>query len=157
MRRNVRTRTKRPEGLTDDREYFLLNGQWFFGEPFATVDAERSAWIEHRDYLLGKWIADEPGTRPAAWWKFDAPERRRRIDGKPHPFDDPTRIAILNSIKVEHPQWDLTQHTALSFGLPAILFPETDLNAKFEAEDRSLDRLQLWMTGERRRFVSLAD
>ena len=30
-------------------------------------------WSRHRDVILSAWVAAHPGTRPAAWWQFDAP------------------------------------------------------------------------------------
>lgn len=32
-----------------------------------------AVWREHRDAILASWIAERPGTRPAQWWRFDAP------------------------------------------------------------------------------------
>ena len=46
----------------------------------------RQAWEEFRDELLPAWIAEHPGSRPHAWWLYDAPERRRCVTG-PHPHD----------------------------------------------------------------------
>jgi hypothetical protein len=39
------------------------------------------AWQAVRDSLLGEWIPERPGTRPWAWWQFEAPEARRRLGG----------------------------------------------------------------------------
>ncbi len=47
-----------------------------FGRP-----TPREVWHRHRDDLLQKWIADHPGTRPCAWWKFESLEPRRRLGG----------------------------------------------------------------------------
>lgn len=30
-------------------------------------------WPMLREEILGNWIRENPGTRPAAWWRFDAP------------------------------------------------------------------------------------
>jgi len=41
--------------------------------------------------IMPTWIKENPCTRPFSWWTFDAPEPRRRLDGKattPH-FDLP--------------------------------------------------------------------
>jgi hypothetical protein len=38
--------------------------------------ALREIWTELREELLDIWIAERPGTRPAAWWLFDAPRWR---------------------------------------------------------------------------------
>ena len=34
-------------------------------------------WRAIEDSALGEWTAVHPGSRPAAWWKYSAPEPRR--------------------------------------------------------------------------------
>lgn len=36
-------------------------------------DRLRTDWLAMRDDLLAAWIREAPGTRPWAWWEFDAP------------------------------------------------------------------------------------
>jgi hypothetical protein len=45
------------------------------GEPDleGNVPLWRALWERHRDGLLSEWIARHPGSRPPAWWAFDAP------------------------------------------------------------------------------------
>ena len=38
-----------------------------------------AAWWELRDELLPTWIEQHPGTRPYAWWRFEAPDSRRQV------------------------------------------------------------------------------
>jgi len=52
----------------------------------AEIRNRRDAWEDLRGDLLPEFIAKNPGQRPAAWWEFDAPERRRCVSG-PHPHD----------------------------------------------------------------------
>ena len=40
-------------------------------------------WRFHRDELLAEWVKRRPGTRPPAWWKFEADEPRQQVSGKP--------------------------------------------------------------------------
>lgn len=54
--------------------------------PFRDEAHQRQLWNENRDRLINKDVGDgggpvrrEPGTRPAAFWAFDAPEPRRII------------------------------------------------------------------------------
>ena len=51
---------------------YLLTGDGtphaYFIESFA-----RELWEHFKDALLADWIATRPGTRPWAWWKYDAP------------------------------------------------------------------------------------
>lgn len=44
-------------------------------------EAVRSAWEAVRDEMLLAFVRESPGTRPWAWWEFDAPGRRARLDG----------------------------------------------------------------------------
>ena len=44
---------------------FLEGGEW-----------ARSLWREYGDGIVARHIAKHPGTRPANWWRYDAPERR---------------------------------------------------------------------------------
>lgn len=50
---------------------------WFFAH-HGGVD---EAWRTVGATVLEEWIAKYPGTRPWAWWRYDAPEPRRRIGG----------------------------------------------------------------------------
>lgn len=34
----------------------------------------KETWAEHRERLLKAWIRERPGSRPWAWWEFDAPQ-----------------------------------------------------------------------------------
>jgi hypothetical protein len=64
------------------------------------ADAARADWVENREELLAYWLQDPtrwqrdpdvsgfhqpepggPGSRPAAWWWFDAPAPRRSSPG----------------------------------------------------------------------------
>src|SRR5262245_44588070 len=44
---------------------FLQNGEW-----------ARRLWNDHGAEITQRHIAKHPGTRPANWWRYDAPERR---------------------------------------------------------------------------------
>ena len=41
----------------------------------------RAAWDASRDDIVPTWTVDLPGTRPAAWWQFEAPGPRLRVGG----------------------------------------------------------------------------
>ncbi len=45
----------------------------------AAADEALSAWHAVRREVLPEWIAAHPGTRPLAWWRYEAPEAMRRI------------------------------------------------------------------------------
>jgi hypothetical protein len=73
---------KRKAALTPTQWEFLCDVEtipdnferWVLDEdcsPFFTV---RDLWEEQRDEVLSAYIADNPGSRPSLWWKYDAPE-----------------------------------------------------------------------------------
>jgi hypothetical protein len=41
----------------------------------------RQLWQAHGDDVVAEWIADNPGTRPAKWWKYTAEHMRERVGG----------------------------------------------------------------------------
>lgn len=42
----------------------------------------RDLWNLHRDSVFPQWIERNPGTRPRAWWCFDAPAARRKDESE---------------------------------------------------------------------------
>ena len=143
----VRRRAKRRKaGYTDRHLAHLLKGHGFFDDfghdgPNSRCDwgAMRQAWEELRDDLLPAWIAENPGTRPYAWWAFDAPEPRRCLSG-------PGRSILREP---DAPSWA----KRLSFGVPFVLSGEDFKNpSEYESESAYLRRLGL-MTDEERRLV----
>ena len=46
--------------------------------PFIKFTLNESDWLKHRETVLDIWIANNAGTRPLYWWKFEAPEARRK-------------------------------------------------------------------------------
>lgn len=92
-------RKAREDRLTADQWDELCTGESGFTEAsaFESEAERRGRWQRHREDLLRWWTrgpdapdppADrfwartpgEPGTRPWAWWEYDAPERRRLTD-----------------------------------------------------------------------------
>jgi len=41
-------------------------------------------WREYSEEVLSEWIHRKPGTRPAAWWHYEAEEPRRVLGGQTH-------------------------------------------------------------------------
>lgn len=110
--------------------------------------AMQVAWEKLRDSLLPSFIEKHPGRRPYAWWKFDAPERRRRINGKLHPFDNPKRKAWIKRT-INSTGYPSADFYVLSFGKPAVFCVPADWNAVYETEADYLSRLGLLMPGEK--------
>src|SRR5262245_53396519 len=98
MPRPARRTKHRRSGYTDEDVQHCLSGYYMgpghgftklfpsHDRDYTDYDAMRQGWEDLRGELLPKFIESNPGQRPHAWWLFDAPERRRRIDGVQHPF-----------------------------------------------------------------------
>ena len=107
----------------------------------------RTAWQALRDELLADWIAEHPGTRPAAWWLFDSPEPRRRLNGQ-HPFDNLDRQARIDELAAKYPGENMTIHHELFFGCPCTRLIPDDYEAVYESEQMFLERLGLLVESE---------
>ena len=148
-RLHKRTARRRTTDLDESRIRHLLFGVFFlrddgFGDvdESTETDAEmRTTWNDCRDRLLADWLAAYPRSRPYAWWRFDAPEPRRRIDGKPHPFDDPRRHAAIERAAAEYGRdcWLCRAAHRLYFGTPQVVIG--DGLAEYESEAAYLERL----------------
>jgi hypothetical protein len=93
-------------------------------------------WCEHRDRLLAAWVRERSGSRPWAWWRFNAPEPRRLLSG---------RGVLLEQ------RWRGLR-VPLHRGLPTFdSIDETD-PPKFESEAAYLERLGLLEPDERERL-----
>jgi hypothetical protein len=125
-----------------------------------------AAWDILRDQILREWIDPDhrridctamrrgAGTRPWAWWHLDKRERRRRLNGV-HPFDIPARIAEVARREALYPGQAI-ELTKLHFGTPgAMFFQPDDFEARYESQPQYLQRLGLWLPGERELFIKL--
>jgi hypothetical protein len=63
-----------PAATQDELEDWRF--EWFLIEGDET--RERELFLQCHDAILRAWILHRPGTRPAAWWQFAAPEDRRQ-------------------------------------------------------------------------------
>jgi hypothetical protein len=68
--------SKRRADLEDGAE------QWLRGEPCGFFKFKRqedlsALWAEHGDRIVAEWVADNPDTRPALWWRYSAPAPRQ--------------------------------------------------------------------------------
>ena len=91
--RRIRIGRRRPlfEVLGKSQLYDLLHGRGWHGDEWGPRVCpvenrseaaweewninRRRAWAMHRDTLIAAWIAEHPGTRPHAFWSYDAPDR----------------------------------------------------------------------------------
>lgn len=81
-------RGRRPQSydIADWQESYLLHGEEIDTAPrFAYLKwrpvKRLGAWRRIRESVLETWTRERPGTRPFAWWKFDAPGPRERLGG----------------------------------------------------------------------------
>ena len=175
MRRPHRRRSTWGKGHIDQ----LLSGHGFcFTENFGnesrgTLDDElmQAAWVELGDELLDAWTIENPCSRPYAWWRYSAPERRRRVgsmklkpggkrgndddyefveDGALHPFDNPEREAKVEKWREQYPEIAEREAYRLNFGEPNSLMTLDDFEAVYESECAFLERLGLITDAERR-------
>ena len=114
---------------------------------FDDADSLAWGWLDLRADIMRRWVADQPGTRPWGWWKFDAPELRQRIDGGVHPFDDPAWHSLVADQEAKYPHG--LNLRELRFGILNIHPQQVPglANAKYESQQAYLSRLNL-MTPE---------
>lgn len=152
---------RRRQGYTRWHRYQLRSGHDFFGlawgrdTPWRRLDVQgmHDGWTDLGVEVLGTWIVDFPGRRPFAWWAFDSPELRRRIDGKPHPWNSPERWALLEG----WPFRSVLSSYKLSYGKPSSWLSTDDRDAVYESESTYLDRLDLFVGRERQRLIDLGE
>lgn len=151
MPRVMRRAKKRTAGYGEFHIEELLTGlHWPCFDSFhGDTQERREAWELLRDKLLPKWIAEHPGQRPFAWWAYDAPERRRRLGGRPHPFDNPARWERVEQLREEYPHVDYSDCYGLRFGVPARFVVDGDEQAQYEPEPVYMCRLGLLTDDEK--------
>lgn len=154
MPRVIRRAKKRSAGYDEDHVRHLLHGVALCpGSGFRTYghesdyEAMRVAWGILRDQLLTAWIAEHPGCRPFAWWKFDAVERRQRTNGIPHPFDNQVRRKQVETMARKAPTFEAIAYE-LYYGRPRALVVRDDFDAHYETEPEYLQRLGLLTESE---------
>jgi hypothetical protein len=107
-----------------------------FEQPRPRPEAMKEAWEHLRERIMEVWKVEFAGTRPYAWWQFEAVEYRQRVDGKPHPFDNPER-----------------EDMQLYIGKPRMMIGKDDFMAEYEGELEYLLRLGLVEADEVKRFT----
>ena len=141
-RTNRRSRHHRAPVDTEVIEFLKDNAQFTY---FATDQEIHSGWAQIRDDLIASWAEERPGTRPRAWWRFDAKEMRQRLSG--------TGDAVFEGL--------LPGHEVFYLGIPIRWILESSpagapVDPKdppiFESEAEHLRRLGLLLPGERKRL-----
>jgi hypothetical protein len=108
---------------------YLQTGSSIFGEvERLPEETRREAWDTARDDILADHIQESPGSRPFAWWRYEAKQQRRQVAGPAHSRPDSQR-------------W---------FGVPTGMYCPSDFEAEYETEAEYLERLHLLQPGERK-------
>ena len=149
-RKRVRSKKKNRGELTEDQLHHLLIGLCAGDDfPFKSEEHRRELWERHKAFLITKDLSPddnlalvdrEPGTRPHAWWNYDAPEPRRIVKNAEY----------WRPIPGEENSWraHFGMHTVL---LPANneAWPEENFPFwRYETEYEYLKRLGLLLLGE---------
>jgi len=125
--------------------------------PFIALDAEsydvmRLLWEDHRAGILADWIQTKPGTRPAMWWRYDAPRldpeklgRWSRTVVAPRLIE--TRRLLLGNGQPLHEV--LNYAPAHHYGIPT-WFGNPNEPPVFETQRTYLKRHSLLLPAERR-------
>lgn len=89
-RRRWRTRARRAP-LPGALRFHLETGDYPPRDQFSNAEAlcvwvtpadeQAVLWQEHGAEIVAAWIAEHPGSRPHAWWRGDATEPRRCLEG----------------------------------------------------------------------------
>lgn len=114
-------------------------------------------WADYRDALMVDWVRLHPGSRPWAWWQFDAPEPRERLGGQGKRFSEffnvtphldrgiPCEGWIDRQTVKDQGGWVRGRRLRYSDAIDPMDPPQ------FEGEAAYLARLQLFFEGERPR------
>jgi hypothetical protein len=113
-------------------------------------------WAQYGPEIISWWAKEQPGTRPQTWWKFSAPEPRRRVGGvgstKSEICGDPEYIAAYglpnpaNFVLPEDLAWlPWREHAGSAV--------DYDDPPKFESQAAYLSRLELLQPGENKRLT----
>lgn len=126
----------------------LVRGHFYdFGLKFCREhepDTHRALWELLRDDILREHIAREPGTRPAAWWLFDAPELRQVVGlDRAIVGDETDRLPAGEDPNL--PEW---ARGKTYFGRPSIID-----GFEYESQCDFLERLSLLTDHERKIFM----
>lgn len=116
-------------GETNDFETFMLS---------ANDEKMKLLWEENKAVILQDWIAEHPGSRPAAWWCYDAP-RAERFKGTPWEISQPEPRRRLNGESIY-------SGNEIPHLIKAI--PDGEDPALFESERQYLERHGLLMPEE---------
>jgi hypothetical protein len=103
-------------------------------------------WAVHGAAIVQEQAAAQPGQRPRCWWRFNAPEPRRRVGGTGEPGRADLSYGIPTSWAWPRP---VLPGARFAGGPPPV---DPDDPPTFEAEAEYLQRLGLLLPGEAERL-----
>lgn len=97
-RKRTSVRKKQDQTVPDWQINYLLYGTETPSLEFHFGWNPLEVWQGIREEVLPMWLKDHPGTRPAAWWDFEAPkDHRRQVGGSGYPDADSTLLKGIPS------------------------------------------------------------
>jgi hypothetical protein len=104
---------------------------------FSSDDDMRKAWTFVEAELLAAWVIHSPGTRPASWWRYsDSVSELRRVTG------------LFTEL--------IGRHRCHETGICYLVPGDPRDPPVVESQAAFLDRLDLWLPGERARVPAEA-
>ena len=145
-----RRRTRKPAHLEVSRAVFILLTWDDWSAAAAQQERDKSnalelfggwqkypdSWAVIEDRAVAAWVEAYPGTRPTSWWRWSAPELRRLTGGT---------YTLIKGMGRCH-----------ETGLPYIDHGWRHDPPLAETQPGCLDRLDLWLPGERERVPTQA-
>jgi hypothetical protein len=133
---------------------------------FTSDEKLREAWEVHREFIVAQWIKERPGSRPLFWWRYSAPEPRRRLGGVGTPKHEAFNYAPDYSFGIPAGwvnQWEVELYSGRVMGIdgkPIIepgrfngVPPDPDDPPTYESEASYLRRHGLLLPGEAARLT----
>ena len=158
---------KKREALSDDGEAWLrcLPSNFFDNQSDETLS---EIWNTHSERIVSEHVEDSPGSRPARWWQYDAPEPRKRLGGIGTPEHEVLNIKPAYSFGIPIgwiDQWQVDYYTGVAVDIHGRLVNEKAIGSGFkgvainpddpptyESQATYLDRHGLFLPCERRRL-----
>jgi hypothetical protein len=112
-------------------------------------DPVKTEWTISRKIILNAWISRHPGTRPYAWWCFDAPETRQRVGGTGTPKHEVLKYAPVHVFGI--PRYWVTSKDTGILTRPGCKGKALDTSNPplFESQAAYLERLDLMSDTEK--------
>lgn len=138
------------DALTDD--IGRAEERWALRHDAADGKRHRSPkalWQEFGALVLARWVDEAPGTRPALWWQYDAPEPRRRVGGIGRPLHEFTAYVVRYAygVPIDWPEDD--PDLPAEFRPPCAALIDPNDPPLFESQAAFLDRHDLLSPAER--------